>query len=463
VARPGIIISALKKRLRRGNPGQAIIAGFIGVILAGTLLLGLPWSRTGPVSPLDALFTSTSAVCVTGLIVRDTATLYTPLGKAVIATLIQLGGLSYMTFTTVFLFLFGKKGSLMVRRTMAASYPDLSLGKLRSFVGKMLLTTFAMELAGTLALLPSFASRYGFVAGLGHASFTAISAFCNAGLSTFSTNLAEWRGNTPVNLVVLSLIVLGGLGFIVLDDLYLRFIGHRRRKLSLHSLLVVFVTGCLILGGFIILAPAEWNGAMAGFTVKEKILAGIFMAITPRTAGFNTVSYSAVGSFSLFLTMALMFIGGSPGGTAGGIKTTTLATVALRLVATMRGKEEVSALSYRLPRDALVRSFAVLVLAIATLATGFAFMALAESHGMAHRSWAPYLFELFSAFGTVGLSMGSTHVPNTSLSADLSAFGKSIIIITMLIGRIGVLSIFASLVRPEREAIRHVEGKLEVG
>ena len=448
---------------RRLNPTRVILGGYAGVILLGALLLLLPWSRNGDLSPLDALFTSTSAVCVTGLIVKDTATFYTLFGKAVILGLIQVGGLSYMTFATLFLFLVGRKGSLVVRSTMAASYPDLSMGEVYRFARRIVVMTLIAEALGFVILSFPFVGRYGFPGGLGHAAFQAVSAFCNSGFSTFSDSLAAWRGNTLVNLTVLALIVTGGLGFVALDEYYNRFIRRKRRKLTLHGRMVAAMTLGLIIAGFVAFLAFEWTGAMADFPVKEKILSALFMAITPRTAGFNTVNYASASVFSLLLTMSLMIIGASPGGTGGGMKTTTLAVVFLRLMATLTGRHESSALGYRIGPESIRKAYAVFVLALFVVTGAILTLSLADAQGMVTRGFVPYLFEVASAFGTVGLSTGSFSVPNASLSADLPVLGKCIIIITMLIGRIGVLTIFITFVTPGRDLVRYVEGKVVIG
>jgi len=262
---------------------------------------------------------------------------------------------------------------------------------------------------------------------------------------------------------VMGLVVLGGLGFIALDEYFHRYISRKRRKLTLHSRMVGLMTTILIVSAFVAFLLAEWDGVLRSMPVAQKLIAGLFMAITPRTAGFNTVDYANIGVFSLLITMILMILGGSPGGTAGGLKTTTVASVFLRLGATLRGKTEVSALGYRVPASALRKSFAALVLSGITVMGALVVLSLTDSASMTGRGFLPVMFEVFSAFGTVGLSTGSSTVANASLSADLSVLGKSVIIITMLIGRIGVLSMFISFVKPERDLVRHVEGKLVVG
>ena len=448
---------------RRLNPTRILLGGYAAIILLGALLLLLPWSRNGHLSPLDALFTSASAVCVTGLIVKDTATFYTLFGKAVIITLIQVGGLSYMTFATLFLFLVGRKGSLVVRSTMAASYPDLSMSEIYMFARRIIVMTFATEAIGFVLLSFPFVGRYGFPAGLGHAAFHAVSAFCNAGFSSFSDNLVSWRGNTLVNLTIMWLIVMGGLGFVALDEYYNRFIRRQRRKLTLHGRMVAAMTLGLVAIGFAAFLAFEWTGAMADFSVREKVLSALFMSITPRTAGFNTLDYASLSPFSLLLTTALMIVGASPGGTAGGMKTTTLAVVFLRLMATLRGKHESSALGYRIGPEAIRKAYAVFVLALFVVSSAVLMLSLTDGRGMIIRGFIPYLFEVASAFGTVGLSLGSFAVPNASLSADLSVLGKCIIIITMLIGRIGVLSLFMTFITPARDLVRHVEGRVVIG
>ncbi len=411
---------------------------------------------------MDAWFTSTSALCVTGLIVKDTGSFWTPWGQAIILALFQVGGLSYMTFASLFLFLLGKRGSLAFRRAAAASFPALSLGDVKPFVRKIVLYALGFEALGAALLALRFLPRYG-AGGLWHALFNSISAFCNAGFSTFSTSLTSWRADPVVNSVIMSLIVLGGLGFFVLLELEER-LRRRRRRLSMHTRAVLWSTALLLVASaaLFLLAESLW-GVMRGMGIAERLWASAFMAVTPRTAGFNTVDYGAITPFSKLLTMLLMFIGGSPGGTAGGLKTTTFAVLGLWLAAKMRRRKVAQGFGYSLPPEALENAFLVLALGLFTLTLSTLLLGLTDGAGIARRGFLPYLFEIFSAFGTVGLSMGSKLIPNTSLSADLTPLGKLIIIFTMLLGRIGVLSVFMALLRREEAGVRPVKGKIVVG
>ena len=428
----------------------------------GALLLLLPPSHKGPLSPLDAWFTSTSALCVTGLIVKDTGAFWTPFGQAVILALIQLGGLSYMTFASLFLFLIGKKGSLTFRLAAAASFPALGLGELRPFFRRIVLYSLGFEALGAFLLGLRFVPRFG-LGGLWHALFNSVSAFCNAGFSTFSTSLVPWRADPVVNLTVMSLVVLGGLGFMVLWELE-EMLRGRKRRFSMHTRAVLGSTAFLLLSAALVFLAVEslW-GVMRGMGLFERLWASAFMAVTPRTAGFNTVDYGAITPFSKLFTMLLMFVGGSPGGTAGGLKTTTFVVLWLWLLAKLRRRQHPEGFGYSLPPNAFENAVLALLLGLGAITLSALFLSLTDSAGIARRGFLPYAFEVFSAFGTVGLSTGCRLYENVSLSADLSALGKLVIIFTMLLGRIGVLSVFMALLRRREPAPRRVRGRIIVG
>ncbi len=448
--------------LKRFNPLTLLVLGYSGLSLMGALLLLLPFARNGPLSPIDALFTSTSALCVTGLIVKDTATFYTAFGKAVILLLIQLGGLGYMTFATTILFLLRRRGSLTLRLTMAESYPELTLGQVSHFVRRVFKLTLAFELVGAVLLAWAF-SRYGLSpwTSVAHGVFISVSAFCNAGFSSFSDNLASFVTQPVVLVVVPFLFIAGGLGFFVHQDLYFRYLRRQKRKLELHTRVVLRMTGLLLLVGTAILYLAE--GVRTSLPWIYQVLNAFFMAATPRTAGFNTLDVAGFTVPVVFLLLLLMTIGGSPGGTAGGIKTTTFAALFLWVRAWLRGNEKPVLLGNALPLESLQRSLIIVTMATSTILLGTWILTWTEGAVLREVGFLPLLFEVVSGFGTVGLSYGSAHLAHVSLSADFSALGKGVMIVIMLIGRIGVLSLAAWVFRREHQPLRYVEGSYIVG
>lgn len=446
------------------NPFRLIIAGYVSIIILGVFLLLLPFSHRGHLTPIDALFTSTSAVCVTGLIVKDTSHFFTHFGKAVILVLIQIGGIGYMTLATLILFILKKKGSLAMRLTMAESFPELTLGGIFEFAKRVFILTVIFESVGAVLLTIGFKSAgFSTVNSIYHAVFHAVSAFCNAGFSSFRWSLSGFRGNTLINLTVITLFVSGGLGFVVWNDLYSRFISKRSKKLLLHTKVVLLSTFLLILVGFLFVFLLEYKNSMSGFSIKEKLLASLFQASTPRTAGFSTISIGSMHPATLFFIVLLMIVGGSPGGTAGGMKTTTIFAVFLWMRSYFLGREEPHAFKYRIPEESVRRAFSILFLGTITIILALTFILILEGANSISRGFLPHLFEVASAYGTVGLSMGSQKIAYLSLSRDFSTFGKGIIILTMLIGRVGVLTAAAFILGKKRERVGYIEGKFIVG
>ena len=432
-------------RLRRLlTPARLLVASFLALIALGTVgLVVLPGLHTGErLSWLDALFTATSAVCVTGLIVVDTATHFTAAGQAFILLLIQLGGLGILTFTTLLILALGRRLSLhheAVTANAAEIAPDIDFKQL---VKNVVRFTLAFEAGGALLLFGLWLPRFPPAEAAWHALFHAVSAFCNAGFSTFSDSLVGFRA-APVTLgVVMTLIVLGGLGFLTIEELHLRW---RRRsgappRLSLHSRLVLAVTAILLLGGWLGFATLEWGNTMAAMPPWEKILNGLFMSVTARTAGFNTVDYSATAQSTSFLTILLMSIGGSPGSTAGGLKTTTVAIVALLAVARMGGHQVTSVQHRSIPEETVQRAvglFSVGFLVVTAAILLYAVFQPASGAGAGSRSFLSWMFEAVSAFNTVGLSMGAT--------SELTPAGKVLTIVLMYLGRVGPLTFAAAI------------------
>jgi len=449
--------------MKKLTPVKILILGYFFIIVAGAILLLMPFSRRGPLSLTDAVFTSTSAVCVTGLIVKDTPVFFTFFGKLILLLLIQIGGLGYMTFATVFIFALGKRGSLKLRLIAAESFPALTPGNLWRFAVNVLKITFVLEGAGALLLFTGFLIHgIGPVRAFLHSIFISVSAFCNAGFATFSDSLVSFRGNLIVNLTVMALIFIGGIGFFVIMELYERFILKTRKKLSLHTKAVLSISGVLIASSTLFFFTYESIYGFGGYNWIERLFSAMFQAITPRTAGFNTIDLNLFHPASLFLLMVLMIIGGSPGGTAGGIKTTTFYAYLAWIKAYFHRKEPVFH-GYRIPDESLKRSVTILIITtLVILSSGF-LLSITELEGIQKNGLLPYLFEIASAFGTVGLSLGSKTMANVSLAADFSILGKWIIITLMLIGKVGVLSLVALISEIKPEPVRHVEGKYIVG
>ena len=440
---------------RRLSPPQLFVGSFLLLIVLGTLgLKVLPGLYTGaPLSWLDALFTAASAVCVTGLIVVDTATYFTTAGQAFILLLIQLGGLGIVTFTTVIIIALGRRLSLrheVLASGMTDVIPQLNY---RRLVRGVFLYTILFELSGALLLFGLWAPGMGSAEAVWPALFHSISAFCNAGFSVFSDSLMGYQRAPLVQLVVAALIVLGGIGFLTMEELYLLRKASRegrRFRLSLHSRIVLSTTGMLLLAGWILFAVFEWTVTLSGLPVWAKGINALFASVTARTAGFNTIDYAHAADSTNFLTILLMFVGGSPGSTAGGIKTTTFALMVLLAWSRFRGRPMTSVQGRTVPEDTTQRAVGLSVVAFGLVTAAiFAFTATELgnlSHGQSEGRFLEYMFEAASAFNTVGLSMGVTD--------DLSVTGRWIAVLLMFIGRVGPLTFVAALVNQGRPSIK---------
>ncbi len=408
----------------------------------------LPGMYTGPeLSWLDALFTSTSAVCVTGLIVVDTATYFTAAGQAWILLLIQLGGLGIITFTTVIIIALGRRLSLRHESISSGAAEIAPHVDYRHLARDVLKFTFILEAAGAAILFVDWVPEQGVRAAGWNAIFQSISAFCNAGFSTFSDSLMGFTSDPLALFTIMALIVVGGLGFLTLEEVYL---WNRERKkgralrISLHSRLVLVSTAVLILGGWGLYVLFEWKHLLAPMTPVDRVINGLFMSVTPRTAGFNTVDYGKALENTNFLTILLMFVGGSPGSTAGGVKTTTAAVVALLAWSRFRGRETSSIWGRTIPEETIQRAVGLTVVAFGLVTIAILAFVTVETgslgHAAGHRFLA-YMFEAISAFNTVGLSMGAT--------PDLSIAGRWIAILLMYLGRVGPLTFAAAIALAE--------------
>lgn len=407
------------------------------------------------ISLVDALFTSTSAVCVTGLIVQDTATFFTPVGQIIILLLFQLGGLGIMAFSTLVLLVAGRKVSIQDKIIIQQDYHPTAAKNVKSLIKNVFFYTIVIEGIGTFLLFLKWKEKFSGFDGLFYSLFHAVSAFCNAGFAIFSNSLESFREDVWINITIMTLIVLGGLGFLVLSeglDFFTRMIRRQRKILSLHSNLVCIMTLSLIVLPFISFLMIEWNHSLQGFSVKEKILASLFQVITSRTAGFNTMGLNSLNPAAVFLLISLMFIGASPGSTGGGVKTSTIGVIFAFIRSRIAARESINIFYRSLPFDLITKAFTVVVLSFCAIFVSSAVLFLTQS-GM---SMEQTFFEVFSAFGTVGLSLGVT--------AKLNAIGKVVILLTMFIGRIGPLTLLYAFSREKAFGkFEYVEESVMIG
>jgi len=439
------------------SPSQILVFGFLSFILMGAVLLALPFSNTRGCSFIDALFTSTSAVCVTGLIVKDIPNDFTLFGHIVIMILIQLGGLGYMTSATIFALIIGKRIGITERLIIKEGLNVETIEGIVRFTKGVLLFTCIFELIGTLILTLRFMQDFRLEDAFLYGLFHAVSAFNNAGFSLFSDNLVRFRGDILVNLTITTLVIVGGVGFIVVRDIY-KFQWKEVNKLSQHTKIVLTTTALLIIGGAISIYLLEASNprTFMSMSLKERILASYFSSVTPRTAGFNTVDYSLMKTETLFLTIILMFIGASPGGTGGGVKTSTFAIIIASLYATIRGMSHTVFFKRRVPSDTVSKAFLLVTLAaiFCTISTHFIITTQ-------NTQYLSSMFEVTSAFGTVGLSIGDGGV--RSLSALFTPVGKLAISLTMFVGRLGPLTLAIAVTRKLQERFRYPEGRVIIG
>jgi len=442
------------------SPSQVLAAGFFGLIVVGTILLLLPFSSANgySIGLTDAFFTSVSSVCVTGLIVKDTPNDFSFFGQIVIMVLVQIGGLGYMTSSTIFALILGKKIGLRERLIMKESLNVFSLEGLVRFTKAVIWTTFIIE--GIAAVLLALRFSYDFppLNAIYLGIFHSITAFNNAGFSLFSDNLIQYRGDVSVNIVIMGLIILGGIGFIIFSDIY-RYIKGEVVSLSLHTKLTIITTVALILIGTILLFLFEGNniGTLHGLTIKDKVLASLFHSVSARTAGFNTLDVGQMASDSLFMLIILMVIGASPGSTGGGIKTTTFAIMIVALLSTVRGRQDFTAFGRRLPVDLVAKAFLLTTMVSIIIIVSTTILLLVEN-----KSLIATLFEVASAFGTVGLSVGNGGI--LSLSAIFSDLGKFFVALTMFAGRLGPLLMSIAIIKgTQTPSYRYPEEKVVIG
>jgi trk system potassium uptake protein TrkH len=422
------------------NPAQAIIVSFASIIAFGSFLLYLPYSRPSGTEfrYIDALFTSTSAVCVTGLIVVDTGVAFSMIGKIFLLLLIQSGGLGIMTIAAFIQVSLGSPMSLSGRFSTASLLGHGEVKNLFSIIRAIVFITFTHEAVGALLFYSYFVKQLG--SGLTasfYSIFHAISAFCNAGFSLYSRSFTGAVGNIWMNLVLMWLIVSGGLGFTVLINMIQKGARFNRVRLSVQSRIVFITTISLLLFGALNFFFLEKHHMLHPMRPYEQILVSLFQSVTARTAGFNTVDTSLLRPITLFMMSTLMFIGASPGSTGGGIKTTTFFIFVLSIITVLRDQRFNTIFRRRIPFNVVNRAFVILVAAIGFIILGTLLLGYSQSF-----SFIQLYFETVSAFGTVGLSTGIT--------AQLSDFGKIVIMVLMFVGRIGPLTMVL--------AVRNLQG-----
>ncbi len=457
----------MKSWLDALTPIHLLALCFIVAILFGTVLLLLPFATTSPIGLVDALFTATSAVCVTGLIVVDTGAQFTGFGQVVILALIQFGGLGIMTASTVLLLALGQRVSLRNLNLLRDEYTVTGLGSTRRLLVTIAAFTFVAEAIGAVVLSNRFSADMPTGRAIWHGVFHSISAFCNAGFSLFSTSFIKYRGDVTINLAMPLLIVFGGLGFPaligVLHKISARIEGVRV-KLSLHAKIVFAATVALLAAGTLAFLVLEGPGEeLARKAFSEKLAASWFQSVTTRTAGFNTIDFGDASEPTLLLTIVLMVIGGSPGSTAGGIKTTTFVVILLVVVARLRGHERVEVGKRTIPAAVITKALVVALLGIALIVGATLFLLITDGSGgrlvEGHGNFVSLLFEVVSAFGTVGLS-----VLDTATTGALTWTGKLVIICVMYLGRLGPLALAQMVLTKDKPlSYRYPEEYLLVG
>jgi trk system potassium uptake protein TrkH len=440
---------------------RTICLGFLAVITVGTLLLLLPISLADGAwgNFTTALFTATSAVCVTGLIVVDTGTYFSPFGQLVILILIQVGGLGYMTATTFLLLVLGVKLGLRDKIAIQQSLDQAGMSGVGQLVQSIIAVTLIFELTGTFLMIPIFAADYGLRSGIWLALFHSISAFNNAGFSLFQDNLVGYATSVPINLIIPGLFIFGGIGYQVNMQLYF-WLRDRLRRRPVHSSfplnfkIVTSTTLFLLVGGTFAFLLVEFDNpsTFSSFNLGDRLLLAWFLSATPRTAGFNSIDYGLMSDAGLFITIALMFVGGSPGGTAGGIKTTTLRILFDCTKAVLRGKEEVISYRREIPMTLILKAIGVVFGSGMTVVIATTLIAISDPD----IEFIRVFFEAVSAFATVGLSTGIT--------ASVSTFAKFVLIITMYVGRVGILLLMSAILGdPSPTAINYPEENLLIG
>lgn len=449
----------LKKAAKRFSPARVLVIGFAAIIATGTLLLWLPFSsKSGEFTPLfDCFFTATSASCVTGLIIYDTFTHWSVFGQIIIAMLIQVGGLGFVTIITFFNIAAGKKLGYRTLKNAAGDYTESSFEEGRNIFKSIIKYSVIFELSGAVILSFALVPKYGGY-GIWMGLFMSITAFCNAGFDLTGmegecSSLMAFNRDPAVLITLAVLIIVGGLGFIVWEN-FLKI--RERKKLSLHTMAVLLMTAVLVVSGTVFYLIAEWSNpeTLGNMNFGEKLMNAFFSSVTARTAGFNSISIDGMTDFSLFGTMALMFIGAAPGSTGGGIKVTTLLVLIVTVISYIKNKNDVELFRHKLDKLTIYRTLVISVLSMFAVGVCFVVLYFSMPEGA---DAMKCLFDTISAFSTTGLGAGAVQ------QAGLA--GKSLIILAMFAGRVGPVSLVMSLVMNSlpRKNLVVPEGQILIG
>jgi len=460
---------SLAKRLKQLSPAQLLTLFYALAIFLGAALLATPLAARGePVAFIDALFTATSAQCVTGLTVVDTGSRFSLFGQSVILALIQVGGLGITTFS-VYLFIYlrigvGAKGRWIINETLMHT----PVGSWRELIRGIVVLTLVIEAIGTALLALVFVPRLGFWPGFYSAAFHSISAFCNAGFSLFPDNLIGFRADPLVNTTIMALIILGGIGFLVIREVMawisgrirnLRYPHRRNIRISLHGKVVLVTSVFLIVFGAALIGWLEMDNALSGMPFMEGMWTSLFQSVSARTAGYNTIDLNNFRSPTLFLVMFLMFVGASPGSAGGGVKTTCLALFFAIFYNRLKGNPHVSLFHRTIPDEQVTKALALVLLAASLIGIALFALLIAQSTDLTHenpREFLAYAFEAVSAFATAGLSIGMT--------ATLNPAGKWIVVLLMFVGRVGLLTLaFAVAGKVRHYSARYAEENVMIG
>jgi len=456
-----------KKNNRIGQaarPTHMIILSFLVIIIIGAVLLSMPWSVKGNrLNFIDALFTAVSATCVTGLTIVDIGREFTLFGQIVVLILIQLGGLGIMTFSTFFVYVLGRRLSLRERDIIDSTLTHTPVQNIGRLLVKIMMIVFTLESIGAAVLTARFLSYYPVKKAVYHGVFHAVSAFCNAGFSLYSTSLIKYRSDIWVNSTIMVLIILGGVGFIVLLELK-RMLhispGSWKNVLSFHSKIVLTTSLFLIVTGTFFIYWVEYSHTLKDLGPGIGFMAALFQSVTARTAGFNTLSIGSLTNGALFVIMFLMFIGAAPGSCGGGVKVTTLGIFLNLFISKLRGSSEPHIFNRTISQQMTSKAFTIVLSSVLIIGLIFYGLLLSEDWskipGASRSDFVSLFFETISAFGTVGLSMGIT--------PELTKIGRILIILLMFIGRLGPLTLAVALERP-RYGInyRYAKGEIMVG
>ncbi len=445
------------------SPARISICGFAILICIGTVLLTLPEASatSQKIKFVDALFTATSAVCVTGLTVLDTGHAFSLFGQTVILLLIQTGGLGIMTISTFVILMAGKRPSLAGQMVVQDTLTGGGERDIYSTLKDMVLFTFVMEGLGASIMFLRFLPSYGVIQAIYLSVFHSVSAFCNAGFSLFSNGLENWQTDWPINIATCLLIISGGIGFLVMSELKQKRPHNLRTlsQLSLHSKLVISTTLILIISSGIMITIMEWHNTLRPLSVPDRFLAGFFHAVTARTAGFNTIPIGNFTNVTLFILMLLMFIGASPGSCGGGIKTTTFATLIILGSSKLKGFKRPEVFYRTISQESVNKAISLVMTSMLVIIVGTMLMLVTEQGNvpvpLSRGHFLKLLFEVVSAFGTVGLSTGIT--------ADLTTVGKLILTVIMFIGRLGPLVIAMAVSRTIAPRYQYAEENIMVG